>query len=433
MMKWKWVSYIGVLFFILVGLQLTGCGLSESANNIVVPSIFAQQDIKKEKVNVDVYWDATYSMQGYTTIASGNAYRNLPDRLEDVGNSMGDTKFFRFGETVQPLEGREHRKFSEASFYNETVTAIHTVIDSTDSDHLSIVVTDLFESNSDWSNVAKKIKEKYFAQHLAVAIVGIKNPFNGDIFDVGLDNMKFNYNSGADSNKYRPFYMMILGHENDVKEFLQRWKDKNAASNETQYLLLSENLMDQVPTLATMEIVDSKNVFADEKLNIADKRMKEFGIDAYGDQAMIMTRFTYKPVIDGCKVDMGKLKTSIQAQVLSDGVWQPTEIDGDLNFQIKEDNERPDDYLLTMSFTPEKTLRKDSINLIHAVVEPSYNGFTLPDWVRNWNMENPAGVTPDQFDGSKTINFMHLVQSLKESALDAAKPSLANITLVVSK
>ena len=113
----RWTSYIGVLFLLAGVVCVSGCGSDESGD-AAIPSFFVQQEASSEKTDVDVYWDATYSMQGYTTIPEGNVYRNLPDGLEDVGNSMGNTKFFRFGEQVQPLEGREHRHFSEVGFYD---------------------------------------------------------------------------------------------------------------------------------------------------------------------------------------------------------------------------------------------------------------------------------------------------------------------------
>lgn len=426
----KWTSYVGILLLLVSTVYIVGCSSNDEEASI--PNFFLQQENQSAKTDIDVYWDATCSMQGYTTIPEENAYRNLPDGLEDVGDSMGNTKFFRFGETVQPLEGREHRRFREIGFYNETVTAIHTVVDTADTDHLSIIVTDLFESDADWSNVAKKIKNKYFGQHLAVAVIGIKNPFSGYIFDVGVDNAKFNYNSGNDPAKYRPFYMLIMGHEGQVKEFLQRWKDKNPGGNETQYMLLAEGLMEQVPDLSNMEIQDSQNIYADEKLNVTDKRVKEFGIDSGDETAELKTVFHYQPIVDGCAVDIGKSKPVVHLYSLEDGEWKKSKKDGDAVCSLKETGMQPGEYQLSLSFTPDKTLEKNHVNLIYAAVEPGYNGLILPDWVRQWNMDNPTSATEETFDGSKTINFIHLIESLKDSVLDAAKPSLANMTLLIN-
>ena len=54
----------------------------------------------------------------------------------------------------------------------------------------------------------------------------------------------------------------------------------------------------------------------------------------------------------------------------------------------------------------------------------------LPDWVKSWNMAN-YDIDANAFDGSKTINFLHVVGSLKDSMLMSAHPSLVNVNIVI--
>ena len=54
----------------------------------------------------------------------------------------------------------------------------------------------------------------------------------------------------------------------------------------------------------------------------------------------------------------------------------------------------------------------------------------MPDWIRAWNMDSSA-VNMGQFDGSKTVNFLHIAESLKDSVLSTAQPSLVNMNLVI--
>ena len=37
---------------------------------------------------------------------------------------------------------------------------MHNVVDAANEEHLSVIITDLFESDADWSNVTKKLKDK---------------------------------------------------------------------------------------------------------------------------------------------------------------------------------------------------------------------------------------------------------------------------------
>lgn len=422
------LSLISVLFLVFA---LSGCepGTGETPTEIP-PITFAPVQEEKEQTDVDVYWDATYSMSGYTTIDQDNAYRSLPDDLDDIGNSMGNIKFFSFGKDIKPLEGRDHRKFANAGSYDETITAIYNVIEKADAQHLSIIVTDLFESNSDWSNVTKQLKDKYFSQHLSVAIIGIKSPFNGDIFDVGLNAAKFNYNSGNDPAKYRPFYMFILGQDSDVKKFIGLWKNRYAKTNEVQYLVLSENLMDEPADLSNLEVKDSNNIFATENLTLPNNSLKEYAIDSPDETSSMIVAFNYGATTDGCNVDINKLKAKADVLVLKDGQWQKSEKNNDIACEFQEDAEQPGNYLVSLNFTGDKTLETGTINLIHVFIKPDSTSLVLPDWVKAWNMDSSA-VSSSQFDGSKTVNFLHIVESLKDSVLSTAQPSLINMNLVI--
>lgn len=409
----------------------SGCAVDETSSTEIPSIVFAPSEQGDNKTtDIDVYWDATYSMKGYTTIAQDNAYRALPDDLDDIGNSMGNIKFYGFGKDIKPLEGREHRKFADGASYDETITAIYNVVENADTNHLSIIITDLFESDSDWSNVTKQLKEKYFSQHLSVAIIGVKNPFKGEIFDVGLNAAKFDYDSGNDPSKYRPFYMFILGQDSEVKKFIQLWKNRYAKTNEVQYLVFSENLMDKAADLSNMEIKDSNNIFSDEQLSLPNQTLKEYDIDSLDENSSLTASFNYSPATDGCNLDMNKLSPDIKVWVLKDGQWQESEQSGDIKCIFKPDESQEGNYLVSVNFTGEKTLTPNSINLIHIAIKPEDTGLILPDWIRAWNMDSSA-VNMGQFDGSKTVNFLHIAESLKDSVLSTAQPSLVNMNLVI--
>lgn len=409
----------------------SGCAVDETSSTEIPSIVFAPSEQGENKTtDIDVYWDATYSMKGYTTIAQDNAYRALPDDLDDIGSSMGNIKFYGFGKDIKPLEGREHRKFADGASYDETITAIYNVVENADTNHLSIIITDLFESDSDWSNVTKQLKEKYFSQHLSVAIIGVKNPFKGEIFDVGLNAAKFDYDSGNDPSKYRPFYMFILGQDSEVKKFIQLWKNRYAKTNEVQYLVFSENLMDKAADLSNMEIKDSNNIFSDEQLSLPNQTLKEYDIDSLDENSSLTASFNYSPATDGCNLDMNKLNPDIKVWVLKDGQWQESEQSGDIKCIFKPDESQQDNYLVSVNFTGEKTLTPNSINLIHIAIRPEDIGLILPDWIRAWNMDSSA-VNMGQFDGSKTVNFLHIAESLKDSVLSTAQPSLVNMNLVI--
>lgn len=412
-----------------VALLAGGCGDDAAdAPEITMPPVVAtaQADVEQQ-VPVDVYWDATYSMQGYTTLAAGNIYRTLPDELGDLGSAMGEVRFYRFGESITELKGREYRQFSNASYYTEVVTSFGSVIDAADPTHLSVVVTDLFESDSDWSNVTQKLKEKYFAQHLAVGIIGIRSSFNGDIFDVGLSAAKFNYNSADDPAKFRPFYLFIMGPEAKVEELMTRYHDRTGDSANVNYLLLSENMTDVAADFSKLKIADMTNLYEDSTLDIKDKRIREFGISDMDKDASLTIALNYEPRIGALPLAMDKLRYTALIYSLADGEWQANETDDDaIKADIASDG---DSYSWQVHIKPD-ALAKGKVNFLHVALVPDEKSLKLPDWVRAWNMAN-VDVDPNAFDGSKTINLVHVVESLRASALAAARPALANINMVI--
>ncbi|MBQ9364278.1 MAG: hypothetical protein IJT82_00760 [Schwartzia sp.] len=417
-------------FFLLT--FLAGCGgeKPDVKAEITMPEPVAPVSEEITETVVDVYWDATYSMQGYTTILTGNFYRTLPDDIGALGESLGEVHFFKFGEDVTPMSGREHRSFNNAQTYTEVITAFNRVIDVANPDHLSIVITDLFESDADWSNVTKKLKEKYFSKHLGVAVIGVKNPFQGDIFDVGIDAAKFWYDSGADVKKYRPFYLFIMGPEKKIEAFIDKWRESETLEG-MEYVVFSENFSKNAADFSKMNVLASENIFADERLGIKDKRMKEFGIDSMDSPASIKTSFRYEPTFGACKVSIKNVSTYVEVYYL-DGEegWKVREEDNDILCEFAESADEKDTYDVEIKFTPALSLVPGKINLIHVALAPTSKGIVLPGWIRDWNMAS-YDIAPNAFDGSKTVNLLHVVGSLKDSMLMVARPSLVNINLVM--
>jgi len=430
----KRCQWAAVAFVMLAAMLFGGCG--DEKNLVINMPKEAGQAVQQEQSSpvVDIYWDATESMRGYTAIPAG-IYRTLPDNMGDLATAMGETHFYRFGEVVTPLEGRSYRAFSNPDAYTELVTSFGKVIDQADPQHLSIVITDLFESDADWSNVTQKLREKYFAQHLGVAVIGVKNPFQGDIYDVGMNAAKYSWDSGSNPQKFRPFYLFLMGPEQEIRDFLQRWQEhfvSEAGIVEMQYAVFSENLGAEGISFPELQVADSKNLYNTESLEIKDKRVKEFGYDGKSDETSLTVACKYRPMNGACLADMAKLDKSVQIfsqneessewEIVDEGTDAPRleigSVDGEGNYNV------------TLTFVPEQHLVPEKVNFIHAKIAPEARSLKLPPWVKDWNMAN-IDLDPNAFDGSKTANLQHILESLRDTMLNAAQPALVNINLVI--
>ena len=417
------------LFLICAALIFTAC--SNKIQSVPPLDDFLPKNAAQTQFfDTDIYFDATVSMKGFTTLPNNNVYVTLPDLLGDLCSANGQTNFFAFGEQIHALNGRNYRKFAAPDVYNEQITAIFNVIDRADVNKLSIIVTDLFENESDWSNVSKKIRDKFFAQNLSVGVIGIKNPFKGEIFDVGLNAAKFNYNSGDNPDRFRPFYLLILGQEDFVKNFLQNFNQKQNSANDTGFLLLSSNLNDISSDFSNFTLGDVDNFYSDDTLSL-DNRFKEFGVDNFNENASFMFSWQYQPPLGVCLVDFSDVDTDINIFSAENDAWTPlTNKNNDVRVSLLKDERQADIFLIKTSLTPEKSLAEGKLNLVSIKISPKEQNFSLPAWIDLWNVDIDASA--QKFDGSKTVNLSRILESLKNTIFTAAKPNLLQINFIVT-
>ena len=381
-----------------------------------------------EKIDSDIYFDATVSMKGFTTLAAGNVYLTLPDLLVDMCGAMGETKFFSFGEQIHPLDRTNYRRLTAPEVYVEPITSVANVIDRADTNHLSIIVTDLFESESDWANVAQKLRDKFFANHLAVAVIGLRNSFYGEIFDVGLNAAKFNYNSFDDPNRFRPFYLLVMGRDDVVKNFLRKFNERQTLPNDTGYLLLSENLTETPSDFSNFELDEVENFYSDDTLGL-DDRVKEFGLDNFNEAASFMIDWKYEPPLGACPLDLSEVDTAVEIFSVDGEEWTPRE-KNDVRVSLLKDNRQSESFLVKISLTPEKSLAEGKMNFVRIKVMPTESGCRLPSWTELWSVNVDAAAKI--FDGSKTLNLTRVLGSLKDSVFAASRPALLQINFVVT-
>lgn len=408
-------------------LLFVGCG-NQIQTVPPLPGTLPSALTAPEKLDTDIYFDATVSMKGFTTLAAGNVYLTLPDLLGDLCGAAGEVRFYSFGENIYALDGRSYRQFTTPEVYTEAITAVANVVDRADTSRLSIIVTDLFESDSDWSNVTQKLRDKFFANHLAVAVIGIKNSFHGDIFDVGLNAAKFNYNSLDNPDRYRPFYLLVMGRDDVVKNFLRKFNERQTLPNDTGYLLLSENLTETASDFSNFELGEVENFYSDDTLGL-DVGIKEFGLDKFSAEASFMFSWKYAPPLGACPLDLSEVDTAIEIFSVEGEEWTPRQ-SNDIRINLMKDDRQSEIFLVKVSLTPEKSLAEGKLNFVQAKVMPTEQGYKLPPWVELWSV-NVDGSAKN-FDGSKTVNLTRILGSLKDSVFATSRPALMNINFVVT-
>ena len=293
---------------------------------------------------------------------------------------------------------------------------------------MSIIITDLFESDSDWSNVTQKLRDKFFANRQAVAVIGIKNSFNGEIYDVGLNAAHFNYNTWDNPDRYRPFYLLVMGRDDVVKNFLRKFNERQTLANDTGYLMLSENLTEAASDFSNFELGDVENFYSDDTLDL-DARVKEFGLDKFSEAASFMLNWQYNPPLGGCPLDLSQVDSEVEIFSVTGEEWTPLD-KNDVRVSFLKDDRQSGSFLIKVSLTPEKSLAEGKLNFVRIKVMPKEQGYKLPAWVEFWSV-NVDGAAKT-FDGSKTLNLTRILGSLKDSIFATSRPALMNINFVVT-
>lgn len=437
-----------VAIVLLLALICGGCGdetLPKAPNASSAPTPLGTE------MTMDIYWDATVSMQGFTRLAAGNIYRSLPDTLGAWQGNWGeetkcDVHFFRFGDAIAPVEGREYRAFVNPEIYTEKITSFGNVLDEANPEHLSLVVTDLFESDADWGNISQKLREKYFSRHLTVAVIGVKNSFSGDIFDIGLDAAHFYYDSGDDPARFRPFYLFVMGSEAQVRAFLTKWEKEFPFDTDVNCVVFSEHFTAARNVLTLADATKKSNILGDNRLTKEDNILQEvsFANDNQEATLVVPADCTLLPYVCLKKEKIKDLNKVVKIYSLSNDTWVeqegapsivPFENDDDIGnyckFSFITDNDGKN-CEFRIGFIPDDIFPSGQIDLMGVQLLLSPSNLDLPDWIYEWDMGN-IDAEPNLFDGTKTINLKRIGESLKDALLTGSKPSIAEIYLVTNK
>ena len=177
-----------------------------------------------EGMAVKVYVDGTASMAGYTNNNAPSVYKDIVKSLEPLFNARWKSnkiEFVRFGDSYVPFNGEEFLKFEKEDFYQDKDTRLDNVIKDTDNRNLSIIITDLFQTNQHYTSLSNALESKCFGNQAdrGFAIIGVKSQFKGKIYDIA-NHAPVEYSSeDGKVGTYRPLYMLVIGNDVDVKVF----------------------------------------------------------------------------------------------------------------------------------------------------------------------------------------------------------------------
>ena len=428
MIRSKWLV-VGFLTFLLL-LACRGPVVKDLPCEL---SLASSQPPKSDNITIAIHVDGTPSMQGYVTTSTKSRYAQTLAFLDSAFLTSGSrpqttVQYYRLGTSSQPIKREAFREAQKPKFYDGSdpnfpplkVSQIEAAITPPDKgDKLSVIITDLYQKDADTTLVNKKIKDNYLNKEkkgYAVGIWGIKSEFNGTVYDVGLQNSKFNYTTqGKQLNQFHPFYVIFLGPYTDIVYYFDKLCEATLCKD-NQFVIFSPYSLVSQPSylqgtpelpqgLNRLMSINNGNVAVEVKdknielLEVGNKEEKEFKIG----YTVPFNPLKHTLSIDSNSIDSEiKIKTFDQFEKdfkeqsgdspLKISDWKVTENQLGFVTKINPTNIQPGVYFFTVDAVA-KRLQEQT-------------------WWQAWS------ANEDSQDGAKTNNLLRFLQELKTITTD---------------
>lgn len=406
-MKFNFIANYFIIVFVFFLLLMSGCRNKIEKNKIYYSDaeIVGSQFKKTDQINIDIYIDATTSMEGFA-VNTSSKYSQFLDQLEASGISAwkkADIKFFKFGQIVKPIDRNQFLSAkNELQFYKEKgifkETYIDSVVKNTDSKRLSVLITDLFQREGDVNTMVEKIKEKCFANNIVVGILGVKTDFKGTVYDVpGKPPYQLTTNE-------RPFYAIVFGNNENLESLFDALSTKPFI-NKDQIFIFSKYLVEsfKVTLAKTKEskFVNKKAASADID-NLFDFSMKKEGKEARFDLVLDITRRNRAADFNEKNLEIITFKKSSQNATSGNK-------DSILTDDITIENIKRNGNKLTATLILNNNDEPGNYSYIVYLKPNELLGLQTPKWIKEFSTEDPV---PNTASASLTFNLDKLASRL---------------------
>lgn len=436
-----------VIILMILSLLIISCG--DPRYTAPVPAATPQLgDLDPSSTIIaEIYYDATPSMVGYVNPGEATCYGRAMEVLESSlikGWPEQEVSYFKFGTQIVPITRHDSLKARTPVFYNDLGLCLEThidqVIDRADPENLTIIVTDLFQNDADINLLIGIIKEKYIANNYAVGIAGFKSEFTGKLYDIGINRYTYTYDSGFEQDKFRPFYLLVLGKPGDVIKYFDQLKHNEVTGKLDHHFMLVTSRIYKNPAtfknsriLESSKIIDASHILPQDK---NDERVKQYLIRKKDYESVCWIGLEVDAIPYTLEIDADKIESSFKVGRLNDGKFIEDRL---WNDSISIENIKLKERLLELKLLFNSTGLQKGIYSYHISVRPQENAYKIPDWVYEWNMDTSQidkwNKDPSTFNETTTLNLEPFISGLCQSSTQFHKtyPDIADVYFYIDK
>ena len=438
-------SYPLILSFIL--LLLTSCKLPVALDDLACdPPQINQPSTKSKNLTVAIHVDGTPSMQGYVSNSAESRYSQTLKALDETARLNSKTvKYYRLGTTSNSINREKYRQATETRFYSGnssgfpllTVSQIEAAINPPDNQEiLSVIVTDLYQKNTDITAITERIKKYYLNNNndsdYAVGVIGIKSEFSGRIFLEDNRNSSITYQTTTSKpQQYHPFYLIFLGRYSDIANYFDRLANNNNTKEAIEqgglvifspdYLLQNTVTLTEYPKLPLEEDIVRPVSLNDGQVAIEkdDQPLEMLEIDKREqDNLNFKYNVELKHLKHGLKIEPQKIKADLEflkfdsfdksfkdaskTRSLTNNLavkeWAIDDTNGDLSFNLSINSGKIDPGVYLFN------------------IDTIAQGLQSQSWWEEWN-----GSSQDILNGEgwKTYNLARFLEQMKTITTEA--------------
>jgi hypothetical protein len=390
---------------------------------------------KLDSIHLDIYLDATTSMEGFAATAPSN-YGKFIDLLETQGLivwSKSNINYNKFGSFVKPIDRDEFLSARNSlNFYKDRSTAPDTremlflktymgkVVEKTNNERLGVLITDLFEADRDLRLSVRQIQENCFNRGINVGILGMTSAFNGTVFDVPQYPSGYHLNSDS-----RPFYAILFGNPNNMDYLIDALSISEIVDKE-KFIFFSNNIIKKF-SVSVEKTRESRFVNRRAPREKVDN-VFEFSMKEKGDKARFKLEIQFEKYHGVPQINTDALELTVNKKSINKNNQEIAYNENNKDLTI-EDIELEGNKL-TASLLLKNTDIKGNYSYEVLLGLNELNGFNVPNWVSDFSTNNPVPGTPS---ASLTYNFKEFTNKLQRAQASVEQIEIANFYIHIFK
>ena len=454
---------------------LTSCNSGRNSGIPDPPEPLPDLPSISDKLVARIYFDATLSMQGFVVPGSTHYTRICPALESAIVNGWRDetVSFFRFGERVEPIDRGTYLQAGYESFYEqehifrrtyieevirheEQLVKVQTVVSSTPEDtteidvndtpedttdgitakkpaeadntenQLVVIVTDLFQDDSDITLLTNLLKEKCIKKGCEVGLFGLRSQFDGTVYDIGIgerSSLRYRSNPG-DPKTFRPFYLLVLGRYADIAHYFNRLKANGFT--EAQTIIFSQHLVNPLLSFEEEKVVPyNLNKIIVKQDHSRNPILKQYEIVRSSEPAKIIAKgMRYNPLPHAMPFDSNTFVVSTIAEHKPDRNGENERSVEAMN--CLEVTPTFSENELTVEFALATSLPRRAVYLYEVTLNPAIDTYKVPEWCSRWDMGTGR-------NGARTLNLVNFVRGLTETTVREHLPKAAQFYFYIKK